>query len=58
MYLDKSHKWVMEGVQYKDKLMYKVSAPQHQGLTLFYFSAQLGRFLWDRGAFRGCFGGV
>lgn len=23
VYLDKSHKWVMEGVQFKDKLMYK-----------------------------------
>ena len=29
-----------------------------QGLTLVHFSAQLKRILWDRGAFRGCFGGV
>jgi hypothetical protein len=29
-----------------------------QGLTLVHFSAQRRRFLWDRGAFRGCLGGV
>ena len=25
------------------------AAPERQGLTLVYFSAQLERFLWDRG---------
>ena len=29
-----------------------------QGLTLVHFSAQLKRIMWDRGAFRGCVGGV
>jgi len=29
-----------------------------QGLTLVHFSAQLKRILWDRGATRGCLGGV
>ena len=29
-----------------------------QGLTLVHFSAQLKRILWDRGACRGCSGGV
>jgi hypothetical protein len=29
-----------------------------QGLTLVHFSAQLERFVWDRGACRGCSGGV
>jgi hypothetical protein len=29
-----------------------------QGLTLVRSSAQLKRILWDRGAFRGCFGCV
>jgi hypothetical protein len=29
-----------------------------QGLTLVNFSAQLKRILWDRGACRGCLGGV
>jgi hypothetical protein len=37
-------------------------ATSSQGLTLFHFSAQRGRFLWDRGCierlFRGCSGGV
>ena len=29
-----------------------------QGLTFVHFSAQRKRFLWDRGVFRGCLGGV
>jgi len=29
-----------------------------QGLTLLHFSAQLQRFLWDRGCIQGCLGGV
>jgi hypothetical protein len=29
-----------------------------QGLTLVHFSAHRKRFLWDRGAFWGCLGGV
>jgi len=35
-----------------------VMAAPGQGLTLVNFSAQLKRILWDRGAFRGCLGGV
>ena len=31
---------------------------QAQGLTLLHFSAHLKRILWDRGAIRGCLGGV
>jgi hypothetical protein len=34
------------------------AAATTQGLTLVHFSAQLKRILWDRGAFRGCLGGV
>jgi len=41
---------------------YSVGGPRAgargQGLTLVLFAAQLKRFLWDRGAFRGCLGGV
>jgi hypothetical protein len=32
--------------------------PRQQGLTLVHFSAQLERFVWDRGARRGCVGRV
>jgi len=32
--------------------------PSDQGLTLVHFPAQRKRFLWDRGAFRDCSGGV
>ena len=32
--------------------------PPWQGLTFIRLSAQLKRILWDRGAFRGCFGGA
>jgi hypothetical protein len=34
------------------------AAASVQGLTLVHFSAQRERFEWDRGAFRGCSGGV
>jgi hypothetical protein len=34
------------------------SAPCIRGFTLIHFSAQLKRILWDRGAFKGCSGGV
>ena len=30
----------------------------NQGLALVHFSAEFQRILWDRGAFRGCLGGV
>jgi len=32
----------------------RFSSSRKQGLTLVHFSAQLERFLWDRGARRGC----
>ena len=31
---------------------------RRQGLTLVHFSAQLKRFLWDRGCLQGCLGVV
>ena len=37
---------------------HEVLAAAGQGLTLVHFSAQLKRILWDRGALRGCSGGV
>jgi len=36
----------------------RVPQPRGQGLTLVHFSALLKRFLWDRGAFGGCFRGI
>jgi len=33
------------------------AAPRRQGLTLVHFSAQLKRFVWDRGCIEGLFGG-
>jgi hypothetical protein len=36
----------------------EVELSGRQGLTLVHFSAQLKRFLWDRGAFRGRSGGA
>jgi len=35
-----------------------IMSAAHQGLTLVHFLAQRKRILWDRGAIRGCFGGV
>jgi len=35
-----------------------VEGATNQGLTLVHFSAQLKRFLWDRGVFRDCLRGV
>ena len=49
----------MRSLPVQSSTVYTTSAlPCVQGLTLVQLSAQLKRIMWDRGAIRGCLGGV